>query len=86
MRIHAKSQLKLDLSMADSIIYTAQAEGLKISINGVGGKLAEKKGPLLDLLAFYRMTVNGQLLLMKLAEELEMVDGIEARCVSSETE
>ena len=78
MRIHAKKQLKLDLSFEDAIIYTAQAEGLKISINGVGGKLAEKKGPLLDLLAFYRMTVNGQFLLMKLAEELEMVDGIEA--------
>lgn len=77
MRLKAKAQLKTDLSIEDCLIYTAQAEGLKISINAVGGKLAERDGLLCDLLAFYRMTVNGQLFLLMLAESLEL-EGIHA--------
>ena len=45
---------------------------LKIVINSIYGKLGFAKGDLYDKLAVFKVTINGQLLIMKLCEQLEL--------------
>ena len=45
---------------------------LKIVINSIYGKLGFTKGDICDILAVLKVTINGQLLLLKLCEELEL--------------
>ena len=45
---------------------------LKIVINAIYGKLGFEKGPLYDRLAVLRVTINGQLMMLMLIEELEL--------------
>ena len=48
------------------------AKVLKIVINSIYGKLGFEKGDIYDRLAVLKVTINGQLLLLKLCEELEL--------------
>lgn len=75
-RLKAKSNAKkYDMFDHNQIVtFQTEADGLKITINATGGKLGETGGILEDLLAFYRMTVNGQLFLLMLAEAYELND------------
>lgn len=52
------------------------AEALKIVINSIYGKLGFAYGDLCDRLAVLKVTINGQLMIMMLCEELEL-NGIE---------
>lgn len=45
---------------------------LKIVINSIYGKLGFEKGPLYDRLAVLKVTLNGQLMMLMLIEELEL--------------
>lgn len=45
---------------------------LKIVINAIYGKLGFEKGPLYDRLAVLKVTINGQLMMLMLIEELEL--------------
>ena len=45
---------------------------LKIVINSIYGKFGFEQGPLYDRLATLQVTVNGQLMLLMLCEELEL--------------
>lgn len=47
------------------------AEGLKIVVNSIFGKLGYEYFWLYDLLAMYRVTINGQLMLLMLIDSLE---------------
>lgn len=48
------------------------AQALKIVINSIYGKLGFEKGDLYDRLAVLKVTINGQLMIMMLCEELEL--------------
>lgn len=52
------------------------AEALKIVINSIYGKFGFEKGDLYDRLCTLKVTINGQLMIMMLCEELEL-NGIE---------
>lgn len=52
------------------------AEALKIVINSIYGKLGFAYGDLCDRLAVLKVTINGQLMIMMLCEELEL-NGVE---------
>lgn len=74
---------KIELSKSNS-----EAEGLKIVVNSIYGKLGYEYHWLYDLLAMYQVTFNGQLFLLMLIEILEEnnfevvyanTDGIAAR-------
>ena len=67
----------------DGIDHNLLALVLKIVINSIYGKLGFAKGDLYDKLAVFKVTINGQLLIMKLCEELEL-NGIEV--VSANTD
>lgn len=56
----------------DGIPSKVLAEVLKIVINSIYGKLGFEKGDLCDRLAVLKVTINGQLLIMMLCEELEL--------------
>lgn len=58
-------------------------EALKIVINAIYGKLGFEKGMLYDRLAQMQVTINGQLMILMLIEELEL-NGI--HCVSGNTD
>lgn len=60
----------------DGIPRDTLAQVLKIVINSIYGKLGFEKGDICDRLAVLKVTINGQLLLLKLCEELEL-NGIE---------
>lgn len=60
----------------DGIPRDTLAQVLKIVINSIYGKLGFEKGDICDRLAVLKVTINGQLLLFKLCEELEL-NGIE---------
>lgn len=59
------------------------AQALKIVINSIYGKLGYELGDICDKLAVLRVTINGQLMIMMLCEELE-TNGIEV--VSANTD
>ncbi len=63
LRLNAKA--KGDIDTADI---------LKIVINAIYGKLGFEYGWLFDLKAMYKVTINGQLYLMKLIEDLELAN------------
>ena len=71
-RLEAKTQYKL----TKDIDYLFLADTGKIVINAVFGKLGSETGWFYDPKAFISVTLNGQLLLLMLIEELEM-NGIE---------
>lgn len=50
------------------------AEALKIVINSIYGKFGFEKGDLYDRLCTLKVTINGQLMIMMLCEELELND------------
>lgn len=56
----------------DGIPKDILAQVLKIVINSIYGKLGFTKGDICDRLAVLKVTINGQLLLLKLCEELEL--------------
>lgn len=60
----------------DGIPKNILAEALKIVINSIYGKLGFAYGDLCDRLAVLKVTINGQLMIMMLCEELEL-NGIE---------
>lgn len=60
----------------DGIPKDTLAQVLKIVINSIYGKLGFERGDICDRLAVLKVTINGQLLLLKLCEELEL-NGIE---------
>ena len=53
------------------------AQGLKISINAMYGKLADKYSPFRDPPKGTKVTLNGELVLLKLIEQLNLIDGVE---------
>lgn len=56
----------------DGIPKDVLAQVLKIVINSIYGKLGFERGDICDRLAVLKVTINGQLLLLKLCEELEL--------------
>lgn len=79
-RLKAKADKKKGIDVeTNSIIDSA----LKISINSIFGCLNEANSFLYDPLAFYKVTINGQLLLLMLIELLELVG---TRCVYANTD
>lgn len=60
----------------ENIIYAALEYGLKISLNSIFGLFAYANFLLLDLLSTYQTTVNNQLFILQLIEELN-INGIE---------
>ena len=75
--------------------YKIIAEALKITVNSIFGKMGYAGFWLYDLLAMYRVTVNGQLMLLMLIEELEVAgipvfyantDGIMAKVPDDKTQ
>ena len=67
----------------DGIPKDVLAQVLKIVINSIYGKLGFAKGDLCDRLAVLKVTINGQLMILMLCEELEL-NGIEV--VSANTD
>lgn len=67
----------------DGIPKDVLAQVLKIVINSIYGKLGFEHGDLCDRLAVLKVTINGQLMIMMLCEELEL-NGIEV--VSANTD
>ena len=67
----------------DGIPKKLLAEALKIVINSIYGKLGFEMGDICDRLAVLKVTINGQLMIMMLCEELEL-NGIEV--VSANTD
>lgn len=67
----------------DGIPKDVLAQVLKIVINSIYGKLGFTKGDLCDRLAVLKVTINGQLLLLKLCEELE-INGIEVMSANTD--
>lgn len=67
----------------DGIHKKLLAEALKIVINSIYGKLGYEYGDICDRLAVLKVTINGQLMIMMLCEELEL-NGIEV--VSANTD
>lgn len=72
-RIQAKHS---DEDFIDGIPKDILAQVLKIVINSIYGKLGFSYGDLYDRLAVLKVTINGQLMIMMLCEELEL-NGIE---------
>ena len=72
-RIEAKHSKQ---DVIDGIPKNILAEALKIVINSIYGKLGFAYGDLCDRLAVLKVTINGQLMIMMLCEELEL-NGIE---------
>lgn len=60
----------------DGIPKDILAQALKIVINSIYGKLGFESGSLYDRLAVLKVTINGQLMILMLCEELEL-NGIE---------
>lgn len=58
----------------DGIPKELLADALKIVINSIYGKLGFEYGDLLDKLAVLKVTINGQLMIMMVCEDLELND------------
>ena len=67
----------------DGIPKDVLAQVLKIVINSIYGKLGFTKGDICDRLAVLKVTINGQLLLLKLCEELEL-NGLEVMSANTD--
>lgn len=80
MRIEAKNSKE---EFIDGIPKDIFVEVLKIVINSIYGKLGYQYGDLFDKLAVLKTTINGQLLIMMLCEELEE-DGIEVASANTD--
>lgn len=74
---HSKEEL------IDGIPKDILAQVLKIVINSIYGKLGFEKGDLCDRLAVLKVTINGQLMIMMLCEELELA-GIEVASANTD--
>ena len=72
-RVEAKHSVE---EYIDGIPKGVLAEVLKIVINSLYGKLGDENSEICDRLAVLKVTINGQLLIMMLCEELEL-NGIE---------
>ena len=79
-RIQAKHSKE---EFIDGIPKDVLAQVLKIVINSIYGKLGFEKGDICDRLAVLKVTINGQLLLLKLCEELE-INGIEVMSANTD--
>lgn len=79
-RVKAKHSVE---PLVDGIPKKIMAEALKIVINSIYGKLGFEKGDICDRMAVLKVTINGQLMVMMLCEELEL-NGIEV--VSANTD
>lgn len=79
-RVSAKHSVE---EYIDGIPKGVLAEVLKIVINSLYGKLGDENSEICDRLAVLKVTINGQLLIMMLCEELEL-NGIEV--VSANTD
>ena len=60
--------------LIDGIPKDILAQALKIVINSIYGKLGFESGSLYDRLAVLKVTINGQLMILMLCEELELND------------
>ena len=69
--------------MVDGIPKDVLAQALKIVINSIYGKMGDETSDICDRLAVLKVTINGQLFLLMLCEELEL-NGIEV--VSANTD
>ena len=67
----------------DGIPKDVLAQVLKIVINSIYGKLGFERGDICDRLAVLKVTINGQLMIMMLCEELEM-NGIEVMSANTD--
>lgn len=67
----------------DGIPKETLAQALKIVINSIYGKLGFEAGDICDRLAVLNVTINGQLLILMLCEELEM-NGIEVMSANTD--
>lgn len=67
----------------DGIPKDVLAQVLKIVINSIYGKLGFEKGDICDRLAVLKVTINGQLMIMMLCEELEL-NGIEVMSANTD--
>ena len=72
-RIAAKHSTE---DLVDGIPKDILAQALKIVINSIYGKLGDENSDICDRLAVLKVTINGQLFLLMLCEELEL-NGIE---------
>lgn len=68
-RVEAKHSTE---DIIDGIPKDVLAQALKIVINSIYGKLGFEAGDICDRLAVLNVTINGQLLIMMLCEELEL--------------
>ena len=67
----------------DGIPKDVLAQVLKIVINSIYGKLGYERGDICDRLAVLKVTINGQLMIMMLCEELEL-NGIEVMSANTD--
>ena len=67
----------------DGIPKDLLAQVLKIVINSIYGKLGFEKGDLCDRIAVLKVTINGQLMILMLCEELEL-NGIEVMSANTD--
>lgn len=67
----------------DGIPKDLLAQALKIVINSIYGKLGFEKGDICDRLAVLKVTINGQLMILMLCEELEL-NGIEVMSANTD--
>ena len=67
----------------DGIPHGVLAQALKIVINSIYGKMGFEAGDICDKLAVLKVTINGQLMVMMLCEELEM-NGIEVMSANTD--
>lgn len=79
-RVTAKHSKK---DFIDGIPKDILAQVLKIVINSIYGKLGFEKGDICDRLAVLKVTINGQLLLLKCCEELEL-NGLEVMSANTD--
>lgn len=70
-------------AIIDGIPKELLAEALKIVINSIYGKLGFEYGDLLDKLAVLKVTINGQLMIMMVCEDLELA-GIEVASANTD--
>ena len=68
-RINAKHS---EEEIIDGILKDILAQVLKIVINSIYGKMGQEKSDICDRLAVLKVTINGQLFILMLCEELEL--------------
>lgn len=80
---NTRVKAKKTKGLIDGIPASDLAQALKIVINSIYGKFGSEDGELYDRLALLKVTINGQLFILMLCEELEL-NGIEV--VSANTD